>query len=128
MKRIQFIATAVCVLAGAVAYQAVGGNQAAQSRPIMYEYGTLTSQAIQEPGGMVYTVTWNLGQTEQIGRSTTSMIDARRRLLSQLGGAGNVRTTLSALLTRLGNDGWRLIETNQDDFGLTSVLIRTVEQ
>jgi hypothetical protein len=77
---------------------------------------------------MVYTVTWNLGQTEQIGRSTTSMIDARRRLLSQLGGAGNVRTTLSALLTRLGNDGWRLIETNQDDFGLTSVLIRTVEQ
>lgn len=128
MKIAPIFASCGLLVAGLVTYQAVTPNQQvnpSQHQRATFQYGTLSTRAIHDSPGMVYTVVWNAGEFDIIGRSTVSLADAQRQLSAQLGGSSNVRTNLSVMLTRLGADGWRLIETNQDEFGTTRIFIRT---
>lgn len=99
-------------------------TQQTQVPQIVYEYGTITTQAINENDRMTYTITWNAGIRDFVGRSTSSLNDAMRRLTSQLGGANSTRTNLSVLLNAVGRDGWRLVESNPTEFGMVRTFIR----
>ncbi len=105
-----------------VAQQQAGSGATAQQP--QFEYATLTETATEEGAGTVYLATWNNGPIDIIGRSTNSMQDAQRRLSPQLGGLTDSRTNLGMLLTAIGQDGWRLVESTGSDTGITRVFIR----
>lgn len=98
--------------------------QQSQTPQIEYEYGTLTTQAINENDRMTYTITWNAGIQDIIGRSTNSLNDAMRQLSSRLGGSNSARTNLSVLFNAVGQDGWRLVESTSSEFGMVRTFIR----
>ena len=127
-------ALTVCLLifAGVFCINTIGHTQTTrQSNATVtpsFAYATLSTQSIRENNGMVYTLTWNSGINDVIGRSNRSLTDARRKLNSQLGGSNASRTNLSVLLTTIGSNGWRLIETNQTEFGTTRIFIKNQPQ
>jgi hypothetical protein len=100
-------------------------SAAATTNQTQFEYATLTTQILEGANGEpVYQLTWNAGVVDFVGRSTISLEDARRRLAGQLRIGNNARANLSVLLTGIGQDGWRLIETDPAGEGSTRIFIR----
>ncbi len=118
----------VCVLmvAGIFCVNSLVHSQApAQTRTqAAFDYATLTTETIVEENSTEYLLTWNAGINDIIGRSSRSLRDAQRRISAQLGGANASRTNLSVLLTTIGSDGWRLVESNQNENRTVRVFIR----
>ena len=111
-----------------LAFQSFAQNPSQSSQVVdrgpRYEYATLNTQKVQENNRMVYSVTWNAGPQDIVGRSGSSILDARRRLMGQLRIQTNNRANLSVLLSGLGSDGWRLVESTESEAGITRIFIR----
>ena len=123
------IALVVCLTVSNISEshaQTQSGRQSANRQAVQptFEYATLATQTNENNSGMVYTVTWNAGVQDIVGRSSVSLLDARRRLTAQLRAGNDNRTNLSVLLSSVGKDGWRLIESSQDESGTTRIFIR----
>lgn len=87
-----------------------------------FEYATLVTTAESVGDSIQFQVIWNAGVNDIIGQSNQSLDDATRRLAVQLGGPNVARSNLSTLLTAIGSDGWRLVESEAD--GLTRIFMR----
>ena len=114
----------VFLVAALATFKLIAQSSANQANQARFEYATLTTLVTNDEGGVTYELIWNAGVRDFIGRSNTSLLDARRRLTAQLGSDNNSQSNLSVLLTSLGRDGWRLVESDQDDTGLTRIFIR----
>lgn len=124
MKISHVLMIAVFLVATLATFKLIAQSSANQASQARFEYATLTTSVTNDEGGVTYELIWNAGVLDIIGRSTTSLLDARRRLTAQLGSGNVAQSNLSVLLTSLGRDGWRLVESDQDDAGLTRIFIR----
>ena len=119
---------AVLIAVGLIAQSNRNASRDGAGNRPQYEYATLTTQILEDDNGQTsFQLIWNAGVVDFVGRSTTSLEDARRRLEGQLRIRNNSRANLSVLLTGIGQDGWRLIETNQNLNGNTRVFIRAAQ-
>lgn len=90
-----------------------------------FEYATLTTVTPSEESGSASNrMIWNAGVQDIIGDSNSSVRDAQRRLNARLGGGNDSRTNLSVLLTTIGNDGWQLVESSEEEQGMVRVFVR----
>ncbi len=89
-------------------------QQQQQSTRIALEYATLTSLRAEQNGRTTYQVVWDFGDFTLNGQSTRSIEDAYRELTGKFGGGVFSVSNLSTLLTRIGTQGWELIESNGD--------------
>jgi len=136
MRKSHILWLAVPLIVGLVTANLIAQAQTAGSQgratPQRFEYATLIEEAAvvaqgdqdEENPRRTFNLTWNAGVIDVVGTSNSSMNDARRRLNSRLGGGNDGRTNLSTLLTTIGRDSWQMIESTQNESGLTRVFIR----
>ena len=129
MKFIHVLSVCILVIAGIFCVNSIGHTQSPgqiqRSASDVFSYATLRTETIEaEENLSEYRLVWNNGINDIIGRSSRSLTDARRKLNSQLGGSNAARTNLSVLLSTVGRDGWRLIETNEAENETTRIFIR----
>ncbi len=87
-------------------------QQQQQSTRTALEYATLSSQRVEQNGRTTYQVVWEFGDFTLDGQSSRSIEDAYRELTGKFGGGVFSVSNLSTLLTRIGTQGWELIESS----------------
>lgn len=89
------------------------------------EYATLVTTAQTVGGSVQFQMIWDAGTgaNDIVGQSSQSLDEAIRTLGVRLGAPNTARSNLGELLTAIGNDGWRLIESEGD--GVTRIFMRS---
>ena len=129
MKLIHLLA--ICILvSGAVfcttslVHSQPPAPQRQQQQQPGFEYATLVTTAESVGDSIQFQVIWDTGAgaNDIVGQSNQSLDDAIRNLAARLGAPSTARTNLGELLTAIGSDGWRLVESEAD--GLTRIFMR----
>lgn len=99
--------------------------QAQQSRGA-FQYATLATRVTEDADDsrITYEVTWNNDDDLVVVTSRVSLEDAYRRLINRRRGSIGRLTLLSSLLNHFGDEGWELIETQNNGSFNTRLFIR----